>query len=106
MAKTSYGKLAATFHHRVKGSVRLSLPPEFMDAMGKFDFLVHRKKGLEPSQIPAPARQEILKWTYEQPDDAVFLRRASCAWRLMPPTLQSTGSPTESHPRWPIIQTF
>ena len=84
MAKTSYGKLAAVFHHPAKGSVRLSLRPEFVDAMGKFDFFVHRKKGLEPSQIPAPAREEILKWTYEQPDDAVFKVEAKPDFKFTP----------------------
>ena len=31
MAKTSYGKLAAISYHAAKGSVRLSLLPEFVD---------------------------------------------------------------------------
>ena len=40
--------------------------------MGKSDCFVHRRRGLEPSQIPAPERDEFLRWTYEQPDEAVY----------------------------------
>ena len=38
MAKTFYGKLAATFYHSQKGAVRYALLPDFVDAMGKFEF--------------------------------------------------------------------
>lgn len=72
MAKTFYGKLAAIFYHPKKGAIRFSLLPDFIDAMGKFEFLVYRKKGVEPSQIPPAVSQEIIRWVYEQPDDAVF----------------------------------
>jgi formylmethanofuran dehydrogenase subunit E len=72
MAKTFYGKLAAIFYHPKKGAIRFSLLPDFIDAMGKFEFLVYRKKGVEPSQIPSAVSQEIIRWVYEQPDDVVF----------------------------------
>lgn len=72
IAKTFYGKLAATFYHPGKGAVRFSLRPDFVDAMGKFEFFAYRKKGMEPSQIPAQARDEILNWVYAQTDEAIF----------------------------------
>jgi len=52
MGKTYFGKLAATFYYPKKGAVRYALRPEFIDAMGKFEFFVYRKKGVEPSQVP------------------------------------------------------
>lgn len=72
MSKLFYGKLAATFYHPKKGAIRFSLPPDFIDAMGKFEFFAYRKKGMEPSEIPEAVRDEILKWVYEQSDDTLF----------------------------------
>lgn len=72
MAKTFYGKLAAIFYHPKKGAVRFSLTPEFIDAMGKFEFFTYRKKGIEPSLIPTKVSEEVTKWTYEQTDDIMF----------------------------------
>ncbi len=46
MEKTFYGKLAAIFYHPKKGAVRYCLKPEFIDAMGKFEFFAFRKKEL------------------------------------------------------------
>lgn len=37
--------------------------------MGKFEFIAIRKKGVEPSQIPAPLSEEILRWVDEQTGD-------------------------------------
>jgi len=72
IAKTFYGKLAATFYHPKKGAVRYSLKPEFVDALGKFEFFAYRKKGIEPSQIPADVSEEVINWVYEQTDDFMF----------------------------------
>jgi len=72
MSKTFYGKLAATFYHRQKGGIRLSLNPDAVDAMGQFEFIAIRKKGIEPSQIPAPLSEEIIRWVYEQTDETLF----------------------------------
>jgi formylmethanofuran dehydrogenase subunit E len=67
--KTFFGKLAAVFYHPRKGAVRYSLTPEFIDAMGKFEFFVYRKKGVEPSQIPQQVTEAVINWAYEQSDD-------------------------------------
>ena len=85
MAKTFYGKLAATFYHPKKGAVRLSLKPEFVDGFAKFEFFAYRKKGIEPSQIPQAAAQEVIKWVNEQPDDAIYKVEAKPDFRYTPP---------------------
>jgi len=72
MAKTFYGKLAATFYHPKKGAVRYSLRPEFIDAMGNFEFFAYRKKGVEPSEIPPAAVDEVINWVYEQTYEFMF----------------------------------
>ena len=84
MAKTFYGKLAAVFYHPQKGGIRLSLQPDFIDAMGKFQFFAYRKKGMEPSQIPVEAQEEILKWVYEQADDVLFKVEAKPDFKYTP----------------------
>lgn len=84
MAKTFYGKLAAVFYHPQKGAIRLSLQPDFIDAMGKFQFFAYRKKGMEPSQIPVEAQEEILKWVYEQADDVLFKVEAKPDFKYTP----------------------
>jgi formylmethanofuran dehydrogenase subunit E len=85
IAKTFYGKLAATFYHPRKGAVRYSLLPDFSDAMGKFEFFDYRKKGVEPSQIPLAVRREVIQWVYDQPDDAIFKVEAKPDFRYSPP---------------------
>jgi len=72
MAKTFYGKLAATFYHPQRGAVRFALRPDLIDEMGTFEFFAYRKRGIEPSQIPATVVGEVIKWTYEQSDEAMF----------------------------------
>jgi len=85
IAKTSYGKLAATFFHPQKGGVRFSLKPDAVDAMGKFEFIAIRKKGVEPSQIPAPVSQEVIRWVYEQTNDTLFAVELKPDFQFKPP---------------------
>jgi formylmethanofuran dehydrogenase subunit E len=40
--------------------------------MGKFEFFAHRKRGIEPSEIPPSVVKEVLQWVYEQPDEYLF----------------------------------
>ena len=72
MAKTFYGKLAATFYSVHKGAVRFALKPDFIDAMSGFEFFAYRRRGIEPSEIPAAVVDEIIQWVYTQPDDALY----------------------------------
>jgi formylmethanofuran dehydrogenase subunit E len=72
MEKTFWGKLAAVFYHPEKGAVRFSLKADFLDEFGEVEFFAYRKKGVEPSQIPAEVTDEAIRWTDSQPDDKVF----------------------------------
>jgi formylmethanofuran dehydrogenase subunit E len=72
MEKTFWGKLAAVFYHPEKGAVRLALKADFLDEFGKQEFFAYRKKGVEPSQIPADVTNKAIAWTDAQPDDKVF----------------------------------
>lgn len=82
--KTFYGKLAATFYHPQRGAVRFSLTPEFMDAMGKFEFFAYRKKGVEPSQIPQSVSEEVINWVYEQTDDFMLKIEPKPGFKFLP----------------------
>jgi formylmethanofuran dehydrogenase subunit E len=53
MERLNYGKVACLLVVPGKGAVRVYLKSEFQDALGKQEFFVYRKKGIEPSQIPA-----------------------------------------------------
>ncbi len=72
MAKTFYGKLAATFYHPQKGAVRYALTADFLDAFGKFEFFQLRRRGIEPSQIPDAVAREVIAWVDAQPDEFIF----------------------------------
>jgi formylmethanofuran dehydrogenase subunit E len=72
MEKAFWGKLAAVFYKPGKGAIRLSLRPDFLDAFAKMEFFAYRKRGVEPSQIPAEVTDTAIKWTDAQPDDKVF----------------------------------
>ena len=72
MEKTLYGKLALVLYHPAEGAVRVAVRPEFSDALGKFEFFAYRKRGVEPSEIPAPVVAEVTDWMLAQPDEAIF----------------------------------
>jgi formylmethanofuran dehydrogenase subunit E len=84
MTKTFYGKLAATFYHPRKGAVRYALNPDFIDAMGNFEFFAYRKKGVEPSQIPAAVSDEVINWMYDQTDEFLFKVEAKPDFEFKP----------------------
>ncbi|MGB9765507.1 MAG: FmdE family protein [Candidatus Saccharicenans sp.] len=85
IAKTFYGKLAATFYHQKKGAVRYSLRPEFVDAMGNFEFFAYRKKSIEPSEIPAAVVDEIINWVYQQTNELMFKVEPKPDFQYTPP---------------------
>ena len=72
MAKTFYGKLAATFYHPGRDAVRYVLQPDFIDEMGKHEFFGYRKRGIEPSEIPAAVTDDLMGWVAELPDETIF----------------------------------
>ena len=72
MEKTNWGKLAATFWYPGKTPVRYALRADFIDDFGKQEFFAFRKRGIEPSGIPAEVTRAAIDWTLARPDEAVF----------------------------------
>jgi formylmethanofuran dehydrogenase subunit E len=72
LEKTYWGKLAATFWYPGKTALRFALRPSFLDAFGGQEFFAYRKRGIEPSGIPAAVTDAAIAWTLEQPDEAVY----------------------------------
>lgn len=70
--KTYWGKLAATFWYPGRTAVRYALRASLLDAFGRFEFFAYRKRGVEPSGIPAEVTQEVIDWTFAQPDETLF----------------------------------
>jgi len=85
MAKTSYGKLAATFYSPHKGAVRFALKSDFIDALGRFEFFAYRRRGIEPSEIPAAVVDEVIEWVYAQPDDVLYQVESKPNFDYKPP---------------------
>ncbi len=83
--KTFWGKLAATFWCPEKTAVRYALRAPFLDGFGKFEFFAYRKRGIEPSAIPAAVTREVIDWTLAQPDEAVFAVAERPDFRCAPP---------------------
>lgn len=72
MSRTFWGKLAAVFAHPEKGAVRYALNADFLDEMGKHEFFAYRKRGIEPSEIPAELTDDLIAWIAGLPDETVF----------------------------------
>ena len=72
--KLYYGKVAATFWYPgVKGAYRFLLRNEFQDKLGPHEFFSYRKKGIEPSHIPAEVRLDIVDIVLNATDDELFI---------------------------------
>jgi len=75
MARIEYGKAAMVLYHPdypEKGAIRVSLKSKAFDALGQFEFLVYRKKGTPPSEIPENVSKEIVDWVLSRRDDELF----------------------------------
>jgi len=70
--KTHWGKLAATFWYPGKTAVRYALKASLLDEFGRFEFFAYRKRGVEPSGIPAVVTQEVIDGTLAEPDEALL----------------------------------
>jgi len=70
--KTHWGKLAATFWYPGKTAVRIALKADFLDRFGTQEFFAYRKRGVEPSGIPAEVTQAAIDWTMSLTDDQVY----------------------------------
>jgi formylmethanofuran dehydrogenase subunit E len=83
--KTSWGKLAATFWYPGKTAVRYALKAEFLDTFGAQEFFAYRKRGVEPSGIPAAVTQAAIDWTLSLADEAVFAVQPRPDFKYQPP---------------------
>jgi len=72
MEKLHYGKVAATFWYPGKGGVRVFLKNEFQDKLAPHEFFKYRKKGIEPSEIPAEVSEDIIDIVLNATDDELF----------------------------------
>jgi formylmethanofuran dehydrogenase subunit E len=43
-----------------------------LDEFGRFEFFAYRKRGVEPSGIPAVVTQEVIDGTLAEPDEALL----------------------------------
>jgi len=63
MRRLGYGKAAFVLYHPDRGAVRVSVRPEALDELGKFEFMAYRRKGVEPSLIPQEVVEDVVgKW--------------------------------------------
>lgn len=85
MEKTYWGKLAATFWYPGKTPVRYWLKPAFLEEMGRFEFFMYRKRGIEPSEIPAAVTQEVIDWTLTLTDETIFAVAERPEFHYQPP---------------------
>lgn len=72
MERLGYGKVAAILYAPGKGAVRIYLRSEFQDELGKQEFFTFRKKGIEPSDIPADVVDKAVKVVMEASDAEMF----------------------------------
>lgn len=73
IAKTFYGKLAATFYFPQRGgAIRYSLRPEFMDQLERTRFHMLRSRGMDPNDMPAGVIEEVLVWLETLSDEVIF----------------------------------
>jgi formylmethanofuran dehydrogenase subunit E len=72
MERLGYGKVASILCAPGKGAVRVYLRSEFQDELGKQEFFNYRKKGVEPSDIPADVVNRAVKVVLEATDADMF----------------------------------
>jgi len=72
MERRNYGKIALVLYAPDKGAVRVSVKNDFLDQLGKFEFFAYRKKGIEPSEIPAEIIQPVIDFVLSAPEEAAF----------------------------------
>ncbi|MGQ9583070.1 MAG: FmdE family protein [Thermoplasmatota archaeon] len=72
MERLNYGKVAAILHVPGKGAVRIYLRSEFQDELGREEFFTYRKKGVEPSDIPADVVNRSIALVMAATEEAMF----------------------------------
>ncbi len=72
MERLNYGKVACLLVAPGKGAVRVYLKSDFQDTLGKQEFFAYRKRGVEPSQIPAEVTNAVVDVVLSAPDEEMF----------------------------------
>ena len=73
IAKTFYGKLAATFYYPQRGgAMRYSLRPDFVDQLERSRFHAYRQRAVDPNDMPRQVIEEVLAWLETQSDETIF----------------------------------
>jgi formylmethanofuran dehydrogenase subunit E len=70
--RLGYGKVAMILYVPGKGAVRIYVRSEFQDELGKQEFFVYRKKGIEPSDVPLDVVNRAVQAVLEATDDELF----------------------------------
>ncbi len=72
MERLGYGKVSTILYAPAKGAVRIYLRSEFQDELGKYEFFSYRKKGVEPSDIPADVTEKAVRFVLEASEEEMF----------------------------------
>ncbi len=72
MERLGYGKVAMRLVAPGKGAVRVYLKTEFQDALGKQEFFAYRKRGIEPSDVPAEVTERAVRMVLDAPEAEAF----------------------------------
>lgn len=72
MERLNYGKFAFVLYKPGKGAVRVSVKPEFVDAVSKSDFAKLRKNGVEPSEIQPEVADAVVQVVLKASDSEMF----------------------------------
>jgi formylmethanofuran dehydrogenase subunit E len=72
MERLNYGKVACLLVAPGKGAVRVYLRSDFQDTLGTQEFFAYRKRGVEPSQIPAEVTNAVVEVVLSAPDEEMF----------------------------------
>ncbi|MFZ0456473.1 MAG: FmdE family protein [Ignavibacteriaceae bacterium] len=70
--KLNYGKPAVTFYFPNKGAVRIHIKNEFLDRIGKFEYMKYRKQGIKNTEIPSYLAEEILNFAADSSIEEIF----------------------------------
>jgi formylmethanofuran dehydrogenase subunit E len=85
MERLNYGKVACLLGVPGKGAVRVYMKSEFQDALGKQEFFVYRKKGIEPSQVPADIVKKVVDMVLTAPESEMFVGHKTAGLHLQSP---------------------
>ena len=72
MERLGCGKVAMIRYAPGNGAVRVSVRPEFQDELGTQEFFSYRKRGIEPSQIPADVTARAVDVVLRAPEERLF----------------------------------